>query len=234
MAEQQITTISEGSSDGPQSRQLYRSTTNRRVSGVCGGLAEYLGLDAGLVRVLWLVSLLITFGATALVYVLLAMLLPEESPEHAATKQVRSSDWWPRLRQNRVLLLGGILILAGVVLLFNSLGWLPWRLERLWNIVWSLFWPLLLIGLGVVLLLSLTGRGLDWSRVRQAGASLPFRRSRQDRVIAGVCGGLAAYLGVDSMLVRAGWLLLTVLTAGTIGVLLYVVAVLLVPWEDEA
>lgn len=233
MTEQQVT-INQGSSDGSHPRRLYRSTTNRSVSGVCGGVAEYFGLDVGLVRVLWVLSALFSFGATILVYVLLALLIPEETPEHAATKQVRSSDWWQRLRENRVLLWGGILILAGLVLLLNNLDLLPWRLEQLWNIVWSLFWPLLLIGLGIGLLLGLSGRGPDWSRLRHVGASLPFRRSRQDRVIAGVCGGLGAYLGVDSMLVRVGWALLTLLTAGTIGVLLYVAAVLLVPWEGEA
>ncbi|HUR36071.1 MAG TPA: PspC domain-containing protein [Vicinamibacterales bacterium] len=36
-------------------RRLVRSTTNRKVAGVCGGLAEYFGVDATVVRVAWIV-----------------------------------------------------------------------------------------------------------------------------------------------------------------------------------
>jgi phage shock protein PspC (stress-responsive transcriptional regulator) len=36
-------------------RRLLRSTTNAKIAGVCGGLAEYIGLDATLVRVGWIV-----------------------------------------------------------------------------------------------------------------------------------------------------------------------------------
>ena len=40
-------------------RLLTRSTTDRRIAGVCGGLAEYLGVDATAVRVLWAVLTII-------------------------------------------------------------------------------------------------------------------------------------------------------------------------------
>jgi len=57
----------------------------------------------------------------------------------------------------------------------------------------------------------------------------PLRRSREDRVVAGVCGGVAQWLGWDPTVVRilvAG----TTLVAGFIpGVLLYVVGVVLIP-----
>jgi phage shock protein PspC (stress-responsive transcriptional regulator) len=36
-------------------RQLLRSTSNRKVAGVCGGLAEYLGVDSTIVRLAWVV-----------------------------------------------------------------------------------------------------------------------------------------------------------------------------------
>jgi phage shock protein C len=140
--------------------------------------------------------------------------------------------WWQRIRENRPLLLGAILMLAGLLLLINNFGLLPVRLETIWNGVSALFWPLLLIGLGVVLLFSLNGRGVDWSRVRQFGARLPLRRSRQNRAIAGVCGGLGEYLHVDPALVRIAWVLLSLFTLATVGVLLYALAVVLIPYED--
>jgi phage shock protein C len=56
-----------------------------------------------------------------------------------------------------------------------------------------------------------------------------LRRSRDDRVIAGVCGGLGRYLGVDPVLIRIAFVVLAV--AGGGGVLLYVVAWILIPEE---
>jgi phage shock protein C len=57
-------------------------------------------------------------------------------------------------------------------------------------------------------------------------------RSRTDRKIAGVCGGFAAYSGVDANIVRLVMVLLAVL--GGPGLVLYLVAWLIVPEEDAA
>lgn len=57
-------------------------------------------------------------------------------------------------------------------------------------------------------------------------------RSRTDRMIAGVAGGLATYLNIDPLFIRLGFLLLAFLN-GT-GVLLYLVLWLLIPNEDSA
>jgi len=52
-------------------------------------------------------------------------------------------------------------------------------------------------------------------------------RSRSDRMIAGVCGGFAAYLGVDVNIIRLALVALTLL--GGTGVVLYLIAWLIVP-----
>ena len=57
----------------------------------------------------------------------------------------------------------------------------------------------------------------------------PFRRSRADRVIAGVCGGLSRYFGVDPVLVRVAFVVLTL--AGGSGILAYLILWLVVPEE---
>jgi phage shock protein C len=65
--------------------------------------------------------------------------------------------------------------------------------------------------------------------------STEFRRltkSRTDRMIDGVCGGVAAYAGVDATLVRLAWVLLTLL--GGSGILLYIAAMILIPKEQPA
>lgn len=57
-------------------------------------------------------------------------------------------------------------------------------------------------------------------------------RSRDDRVIAGVCGGLGRYLGIDPVLVRIAALLL--IFAGGAGLVLYVIGWVAMPDEPEA
>jgi phage shock protein PspC (stress-responsive transcriptional regulator) len=68
--------------------------------------------------------------------------------------------------------------------------------------------------------------------VEQAGPKPGFRlhRSRSQKMLGGVCGGLAESLDVDVNLIRLGLVALTVLGAG-IGVVLYVAAWMLAPEE---
>ncbi|MGH3881110.1 MAG: PspC domain-containing protein [Actinophytocola sp.] len=57
-----------------------------------------------------------------------------------------------------------------------------------------------------------------------------LRRSRSDRMVAGVCGGIATTLGVDAALVRIGLVAATLLGFGT-GAVLYLVCWLVMPEE---
>lgn len=56
-------------------------------------------------------------------------------------------------------------------------------------------------------------------------------RSRNEKVIAGVCGGLGEYFGIDPVIIRIVWVLL-VICAGT-GILAYILAWILIPKEPE-
>jgi phage shock protein C len=57
-------------------------------------------------------------------------------------------------------------------------------------------------------------------------------RSRQDRMLAGVCAGLGAYLGVDPTIVRILWVILSIFPGSLIGgVIAYVVLALIIPEE---
>jgi phage shock protein C len=58
-----------------------------------------------------------------------------------------------------------------------------------------------------------------------------LRRSREDRVLAGVCGGLGRYLGIDPVLLRIAFVVLAV-TGGS-GLLLYLLALILIPEQQE-
>ena len=59
----------------------------------------------------------------------------------------------------------------------------------------------------------------------------PLRRSRNDRKIAGVCGGLAEHFGLDPTYTRIGYVLLSILSAAFPGTLIYLIRWWLVPEE---
>jgi len=62
--------------------------------------------------------------------------------------------------------------------------------------------------------------------------SRPLRRSIDDRVLGGVCGGIAEFLGIDSTLVRVLYVLLSILSAGFPGTLVYLILWVLIPERD--
>ena len=59
-------------------RKFYRSRTDRKIWGVCGGLAKYFDVDPTIVRVIFVASLLCgTMGLW--VYIIMAIIVPQES-----------------------------------------------------------------------------------------------------------------------------------------------------------
>ena len=54
-----------------------RSLSDRKIAGVCGGLARYFGIDPTLARILWVVLTIASFGAGVVGYLLLWLLAPE-------------------------------------------------------------------------------------------------------------------------------------------------------------
>jgi phage shock protein C len=58
--------------------RLYRSATERKVLGVCGGLGVYLGVDPVIIRLLFVTGILASFGLVVLLYVIMAIVVPSE------------------------------------------------------------------------------------------------------------------------------------------------------------
>lgn len=212
-----------------QNRQLYRSRGNRMLAGVCGGLGELTGIDANLIRLMWL--LLVFFGGTGIViYIIMAIVIPERPPGEEIIDAGHGPRWAGASRDTAIIL-GLFIILAGLLLLLNSLGWLPISLGMLWSLFWKLFWPLVLVGLGLLLVIgAFWGNRGWWREVRLPESGRILLRSRSDRMFAGVCGGLAKYFNVDPSLVRIIWAVGTLATMGT-GILAYLVAALVLPEE---
>jgi phage shock protein C len=142
------------------SDRLYRSRTDRVLSGVAGGLAELWNLDPSLVRVVWALLVPLTGGLALLAYIVMAIVVPEgpiatpgaspapdESP--AGAPPGGSVPLGPRPRRGSPgMILGAVLILIGAYLLLQEYlpGFDPDR-----------FWPLILVAVGVVLLVAAAG-----------------------------------------------------------------------------
>jgi phage shock protein C len=58
-------------------RKLYRSRTNRKLAGICGGLGQYFNVDATLLRVLF-VLLAVLGGSGLILYLALWIIVPRE------------------------------------------------------------------------------------------------------------------------------------------------------------
>ncbi len=59
-------------------KKLYKSYADRKLCGVCGGVAEYFGIDSTIVR-LALVILILCFGTGILAYIIAAIIMPEQN-----------------------------------------------------------------------------------------------------------------------------------------------------------
>lgn len=217
---------------------LYRHPHDRRLAGVCGGLGEYFNIDPVLIRLVWLIAAFSTAGAAIFVYIILWLLLPVGT---AATGRQQQAV----VNQQQLRPVALFLILLGFMWLLANTGILPSLWDGFRRLMSVLFWPGVLIFLGW-LLLSRSGelegvrqtlkekrptRAAIQSCLQSLHQHLPLRRSREDRMLLGVCGGLARTLNLDSSIVRLLWVLFSIGSLG-VGVGVYVLAAILIPEEN--
>lgn len=62
-------------------KKLYRSRTNRMISGVCGGIAEYFGIDETLVRLAVVLLMLVSRVIPFVIFYIIASIIIPEAPE---------------------------------------------------------------------------------------------------------------------------------------------------------
>lgn len=57
-------------------KRLYRSTTDKMVAGICGGLGDYFNVDSTLIRLAFVVLLFMSWFTFILVYLIAALIIP--------------------------------------------------------------------------------------------------------------------------------------------------------------
>jgi phage shock protein PspC (stress-responsive transcriptional regulator) len=143
-------------------RRFYRSSTDRKLTGVSGGLAEYLDVEPVLVRIAWVIVAIFTGGAAILAYVALVFIMPldeiaeDDVPEFLADepeidseegaapapsrrRSRRQAKHDPESESRRRLIGGVLLVLIGAVFLLNNF-------DVFGGVDFSRFWPLLIFG----------------------------------------------------------------------------------------
>jgi phage shock protein C len=134
-----------------KTKKLYRSNEDKMISGVCGGIAEYLDIDAIWVRLVFIITTF-TSGVGLIAYIIFWILVPENPNQKSIEKTVsekRVNEFSEKIKNRNIdssngRYLGGLILIAiGGIFLFE---------EFFWKISWNYIWPVLLIGLGIHIL----------------------------------------------------------------------------------
>lgn len=242
----------------PTGKMLYRDTSDKVIAGVCTGLAKSLGWDPTLMRILWIGATFATFGGGVAAYIAFWLLLPSKNAETGKTSPATIPVGQPNTSMLAYALMGvGALILLSNIGVLGGLAGGVWRVLSIafWPAI------MVAIGYTLLdrssksewqksvkeARTSVKGRFKDsnikmnfqnkmdgesmrssFGRVR---SNFPLRRSASDRMMMGVCGGLANRLGIDANLIRFGWILLTLFSGFFPGLVAYFVLGILLPEE---
>ncbi len=142
--------------------RLYKSTSDRMLSGVSGGLGEYLDVDSTLVRIAWVIVTIMSAGLGLLAYIALVIIVPtrpihvptstpedddieEDAPAHRETYSAAGRGGDDGRKRRRSVVIGAVLVVIGGLALGYNLDLFEW-------LDWGKFWPALLILLGVLLI----------------------------------------------------------------------------------
>ena len=157
------------------------------------------------------------------------------------TNPVKEEEEKEKTKGNPALIWGGILIVFGLLLLFQRLdfpldwdfpmtfGFYPW-----WHIPWGTIWPLGFIVLGIayiVYVLKKDKKEENGKSARKESIAGRLRRTPDDKLLGGVCGGIGRHWNIDPTLVRICFVVLALVTNIYIWIVLYIVLLFVLPQE---
>ena len=124
-------------------RRLRRSRDDRVIAGVCGGIGEYFGIDAVLVRIAALI--LVFAGGAGIVLYIIGWIAMPEAPETLGAEGATASPAAPPERTGGGVALGLVFVVLGAFFL----------VDEVWPdfLSWKYVWPIALIAVGAAILL---------------------------------------------------------------------------------
>jgi phage shock protein C len=206
--------------------KLFRSKENRLIGGVCGGVAEYFKIDPFIVRIGWIFITLFA-GAGIIAYIAALIIVPENPNQEYSAKKVKKSGDSAKLWGTLLIVFGGLLLLkqTGVLYYFHF-----------WSFPWQAFMAVLLIGFGIYIMYNKKSDEPETSEFSEGDEALGkekspgtnFYRINENKMIAGVCSGLAHYFDIDVTLIRLLWVF-AALASGGLAIIAYIIAVIVFP-----
>ena len=201
-------------------RRITRSQSDRLLTGVCGGVADYFSIDPTLVRLIWIFFTL--FGGSGLLaYIIATLMIPDSNSQERYFKldSLKSNPLW-----------GVLFIFSGLILFLQY--------DHIFYLFWASFWgnfinisiAFVLLGIGIYLLYN---RQSQIKSINKNVLANPLHLSIDDKKLAGVCGGLGQSLVIDPNIVRVLWVFGTFMSIG-VGVLLYIILALILPEQIVA
>jgi len=241
MEDQKSTSSGEGaqqeSSDQEQSRRsarrLCKSSTDRIIDGVCGGVGEYLGISPSVVRLLLIALSILSLGAGIVFYLIAMLVIPVEPVHNDGPGYEGELLTQSKGGSTTALIIGIVIVIIGVSLLFGYYD--IFSITATWRSLGRLVLPIIFILIGGALLLGKEKREKEPSETLSESQhpgveKRKLTRSVRDKKIAGVCGGLAEYLEVDPTIVRLVFVLLMFASFG-LALILYIVCTFVIPKE---
>lgn len=127
-----------------------------------------------------------------------------------------------------ITIVGAALVVIGLGMLARQWFWPYLPIQHIWNVVRGAGWGLGLIVIGIVAII--------WTQ--RPGFKSPARgakiyRSRKNRMLGGVLGGLAEYLSVDATLVRLAYVAFALIFEAWPAIVAYIAAAIIVPEEPK-
>ncbi|RBP63264.1 phage shock protein C (PspC) family protein [Alkalibaculum bacchi] len=118
--------------------RLHKSTKDKIISGVCGGLGEYFRVDSSIIRIIWAIAAF-AYGTGILLYIIAAIILPSEDYEKVEGDNKSENI----LNADNSKLIGIVLIISGVLFLLRQFT--PFLDSKY-------VWPVILIVLGLFII----------------------------------------------------------------------------------
>ncbi len=216
-------------------KRLFRSRKDKILAGVCGGLADYFSIDPVLMRILWVI---ISFfgGVGLLLYIAAAIIIPQESDSVADLDN--GAKIGETGHNDKALFWGSLLVIVGIGLILKQFGLFAYF--SMMHIPWQVIWAVLLILLGIYIMFFRNKTTARESNESNPSDDAPYEqktgsidekqvyRSPNNKMIAGVCGGLAEYFNIDATIVRLIYVLLSMASVG-MGLIAYLVMALIFP-----
>ena len=201
-------------------QRITRSQSDRLLTGVCGGVADYFSIDPTVVRLIWIFFTL--FGGSGLLaYIIATLLIPDSNSQERYFKldSLKSNPLW-----------GVLFIFSGLILFLQY--------DDIFYLFWASFWgnfinisiAFVLLGISIYLLYN---RQSQIKSINKNVLANPLHLSIDDKKLAGVCGGLGESLVIDPNIVRVLWVFGTFMSIG-VGVLLYIILALILPEQIVA